>query len=218
MFRGIDSIPACHKILETPSSTFWGLVYFRCTFQFKNLFGVCVCVYLHVCAWYVWFMYVCVVGWVWLCVMCVSLYLYWFSLLIRHSHTSLFHYLSRAFVPTGKNTLRTTRIFCGKAFIAYLSGGKTPNRENGVAYIARSMTFQHLMWCDRSWFVARPSPHYYAARWAVTRREFTLALVHKAYLLVRRSGSQRNLIMAIAHGMHTIACGMALHISPFLFY
>jgi hypothetical protein len=35
----------------------------------------------------------------------------------------------------------------------------------------------------------------------VTRREFTLALVHKAYLLVRLSGSQRHLIMAIAHSM-----------------
>jgi hypothetical protein len=32
----------------------------------------------------------------------------------------------------------------------------------------------------------------------VTRREFTLGLAHKAYLLVRRSGSQRHLIMAIA--------------------
>jgi hypothetical protein len=58
--------------------------------------------------------------------------------------------LSRAFVPAGKNMLRTTGIFCGKAFIAYLSGGKTPNRENGTAYIARSMTFQHLMWRDSS--------------------------------------------------------------------
>jgi hypothetical protein len=65
--------------------------------------------------------------------------------------------------------------------------------------------FQHLMWCDSSWFVARPSPHYYAARWAVTRHEFTLALAHKACLLVRHSGSQRHLIMAIAHGtaLHT---------------
>jgi hypothetical protein len=35
----------------------------------------------------------------------------------------------------------------------------------------------------------------------VTRHEFTLALAHKACLLVRRSGSQRHLIMAIAHGM-----------------
>ena len=56
--------------------------------------------------------------------------------------------IARAFVPAGKNTLRTTGIFCGKAFIAYLSGGKTPNRENGAAYIARSVTFQHLMWRD----------------------------------------------------------------------
>jgi hypothetical protein len=46
--------------------------------------------------------------------------------------------------------LRTTGIFCGKAFIAYLSGGKTPNWENGAAYIARSVTFQHLMWRDSS--------------------------------------------------------------------
>jgi hypothetical protein len=61
------------------------------------------------------------------------------------------HYLiSRAFIPAGKNTLRKTRIFCGKAFITYLSGGKTPNRENGTAYIACSVTFQHLMWHDSS--------------------------------------------------------------------
>jgi hypothetical protein len=39
----------------------------------------------------------------------------------------------------------------------------------------------------------------------VTRREFTLALAHKACLLVRRSGSQRHLIMVIARGtaLHT---------------
>jgi hypothetical protein len=41
----------------------------------------------------------------------------------------------------------------------------------------------------------------------VTRREFTLALAHKACLLVRRSGSQRHLIMAIAHSTHAIARG-----------
>ena len=45
----------------------------------------------------------------------------------------------------------------------------------------------------------------------MTRREFTLALAHKAYLLVRRSGSQHHLIMAIAHGTHAIARGKALH-------
>jgi hypothetical protein len=122
--------------------------------------------------------------------------------------------LSRAFVPAGKNTLRTTGIFCGKAFIAYLSGGKTSNQENGAAYIACSVMFQHLMWCDSSRFVARPSPHYYAARWAVTRREFTLALAHKACLLVRCSGSQCHLIMVIAHGTHAIARGTALHNGP----
>jgi hypothetical protein len=58
--------------------------------------------------------------------------------------------IARAFVPARKNTLRTTGIFCGKAFIAYLSEGKTPNQENGAAYIARSVTFQHLMWHDSS--------------------------------------------------------------------
>ena len=88
---------------------------------------------------------------------------------------------------------------------------KTLNWENGAAYIARSVTFQHLMWRDSSWFIARPSPHYYAARQAVTRHEFILALAHKAYLRVRRSGSQHHLIMAIAHGTHTIAHSTALH-------
>jgi hypothetical protein len=34
--------------------------------------------------------------------------------------------IAGAFVPASKNTLRTTGIFCSKAFIAYLSGGKTP--------------------------------------------------------------------------------------------
>jgi hypothetical protein len=52
----------------------------------------------------------------------------------------------------------------------------------------------------------------------VNSREFTLALAHKACLLVRRSGSQRHLIMAIAHGMHAIARGTALHKGhPWLF-
>jgi hypothetical protein len=55
--------------------------------------------------------------------------------------------ISRSFVPAGKNTLRTTGIFCGKAFIAS-SGGKTPNPENAAAYIARSVTFQQLLWRD----------------------------------------------------------------------
>ena len=34
----------------------------------------------------------------------------------------------------------------------------------------------------------------------MTGREFTFALAHKACLLVRHSGSQRHLLMAIAHG------------------
>ena len=45
----------------------------------------------------------------------------------------------------------------------------------------------------------------------MTRREFSLALAHKACLLVRRSGSQLHLIMAIAHSTHVIAHGMAIH-------
>ena len=92
-----------------------------------------------------------------------------------------------------------------------------PQPENGAAYIACSVMFQHLMWYDSSRFVAHPSPHYYAMRWAVTRREFTLALAHKASLLVRRSGSQHHLIMVIAHGTHAIARGMALHKTAMLF-
>jgi hypothetical protein len=85
---------------------------------------------------------------------------------------------------------------------------KTPNLENGAAYIAHSMTFQHLMWRDSTCLVACPSPHYYTPRWAVTGREFTLALAHKACLLVRRSGSQHHLIMVIAHGtaLHRSGC------------
>ena len=38
--------------------------------------------------------------------------------------------------------------------------------------------------------------------WVVTRREFTLTPAYKACLLVRHSGGQRHLIMAIARGMH----------------
>jgi hypothetical protein len=72
---------------------------------------------------------------------------YWEALSELDKHREV----SRAFVPAGKNTLRRTGIFCGKAFITYLSLGKTLNRENGAAYIAHSMTFQHLMWHDSSW-------------------------------------------------------------------
>jgi hypothetical protein len=92
-----------------------------------------------------------------------------------------------------------TRIFRGKSFFAYFFR-KTPNRENGAAFIARSVKFQHLLWRDSSWFVVRPSPHYYTPRMGVTRSEFTLAPAYKACLLVRHSGGQRHLIMAIAHG------------------
>jgi hypothetical protein len=47
----------------------------------------------------------------------------------------------------------------------------------------------------------------------VTRSEFTLALAHKACLLVRLSGIQCHLIMAIAHDMHAIAHGKALMVT-----
>jgi hypothetical protein len=42
-----------------------------------------------------------------------------------------------------------TGIFRGKSFIAYFFR-KTPNWENGAAFIARSVTFQHLIWRDSS--------------------------------------------------------------------
>jgi hypothetical protein len=79
---------------------------------------------------------------------------------------------------------------------------KIPNWENGAAFITLSVTFQHLIWCDSSWFVACPSPHYYTPRMGVTRSEFTLAPAYKACLLVRHSGGPRHLIMAIARGTH----------------
>jgi hypothetical protein len=79
---------------------------------------------------------------------------------------------------------------------------KIPNRENGAAFITRSVTFQHLIWRDSSWFVACPSPHYYTPRMGVTRSEFTLTPAYKACLLVRHSGGPRHLIMAIARGTH----------------
>jgi hypothetical protein len=79
---------------------------------------------------------------------------------------------------------------------------KTPNRENGAAFITPSVTFQHLIWRDSSRFVACPSPHYYTRRMGVTRSEFTLAPAYKACLLVRHSEGPHHLIMAIAHGTH----------------
>ena len=55
-----------------------------------------------------------------------------FSITIFEDGNFMHCHLSRAFVPTGKNTLRTTRIFCGKSFIAYFfrsksENGKTPS-------------------------------------------------------------------------------------------
>jgi hypothetical protein len=79
---------------------------------------------------------------------------------------------------------------------------KIPNRENGAAFITRSVTFQHLIWRDSSRFIACPSPHYYTPRMGVTRSEFTLAPACKACLLVRHSGGPCHLIMAIARSTH----------------
>jgi hypothetical protein len=142
--------------------------------------------------------------------------------------------LSAGLCPGSVSLLRPTRrarktqqtgIFHSKSFIACFFR-KTPNRENGAVFIACSVTFQHLIWRDSSWFVARPSPHYYTSRIGVTRSEFTLAPAYKACLLVRHSGGQRHLIMVIALGtaLHSdywrhAPRGTALHISqinPFL--
>jgi hypothetical protein len=104
-----------------------------------------------------------------------------------------------------------------QSFYCLLIRRKTLNQENGAAYRARSVMFQHLMWHDNSWFVARPSPHYYAedGQWLKCKvQEFTLALAHTACLLVRHSGSQRHLIMATAHSTHAIARGTDLHSFP----
>jgi hypothetical protein len=43
----------------------------------------------------------------------------------------LTEWVSRAFVLTGKNTLRTTGIFCGKSFIAYFFRSKRRRETNG---------------------------------------------------------------------------------------
>ena len=97
---------------------------------------------------------------------------------------------------TGKKDATNRNLLWQKIYCLLIR--KTMIRENG----ANSMTFQHLMWRDSSWFVACPSPHYYTPRMGVTRSEFTLAPAYKACLLVRHSGGQRHLIMAIARGMH----------------
>jgi hypothetical protein len=45
--------------------------------------------------------------------------------------------------------MQQTRIFRSKSFIAYFFR-KTLNWENGAAFIARNVTFQHLIWRDSS--------------------------------------------------------------------
>ena len=101
---------------------------------------------------------------------------------------------------TGKKDATNLNLLRQKLYCLLLR--KIPNRENGAAFITRSVTFQHLIWRDSSRFVACPSPHYYTPRMGVTRSEFTLAPAYKACLLVRHSEGQRHLIMAIARGTH----------------
>lgn len=111
--------------------------------------------------------------------------------------TSLFIIASRS---TGKKDATNQNLPRQELYCLLLR--KILNRENGTAFITRSVTFQHLIWRDSSWFVACPSPHYYTPRMGVTRSEFTLAPAYKACLLVRHSGGPRHLIMAIARGTH----------------
>jgi hypothetical protein len=58
-----------------------------------------------------------------------------------------FYPCRQEYAQDNRNLLRQS-FYC--LLIAYLSGGKTPNREKGAAYAARSVTFQHLMWHDSS--------------------------------------------------------------------
>jgi hypothetical protein len=106
---------------------------------------------------------------------------------------------------TGKKDTTTTTTGSSEASFIASSGGKTPTLENGVAYIALShgvsapdVACQLLICCS-------PITPLLCPRWAMTRREFTLAPAYKACLLVRHSGGQRHLIMAIARGtaLHT---------------
>ena len=54
--------------------------------------------------------------------------------MIRNDRNVLLTIIARAFVPTGKNTLGTTGIFCGKSFIAYFSGGRPRIQETQSFY------------------------------------------------------------------------------------
>ena len=68
---------------------------------------------------------------------------------------------------------------------------KTPNKENGAAYIPLRVSVS-------SWLAAHSSPYYYAPGWAVTWHEFTLAPAHITCLPVRHiRGSWWRLFTAI---------------------
>jgi hypothetical protein len=122
----------------------------------------------------------------------------------KNEVTVSWHLLNRASISPAR-IHSDNRILLWQSFYCFTIR-KTPAPENGIAYIALShgvsapdVACQLLIRCSPITPLLRP-------RWAVTRREFTLALAHKACLLVRRSGSQRHLIMAIAHStaLHSI--------------
>jgi hypothetical protein len=55
-----------------------------------------------------------------------------------------------SFCPHRQEHTQDNRNLLRQSFIAYFFRKETPNPENGAAYIARSVTFQHLMWRDVS--------------------------------------------------------------------
>jgi hypothetical protein len=89
---------------------------------------------------------------------------------------------------------------------------KTPTPENGVAYIALSHgVLAPDMACAPDLLLAH-HPTIMPREWAVTKSEFTLVPAYKACLLVRHSGGQHHLIMAIA--CMTLHSDCSLHGSP----
>ena len=117
------------------------------------------------------------------------------------NNLSCFGYL---FVPSycsrRQEHTRTTGFFCGKLYCFLRREDPDPGKwcclyspQRGVS--APDVACQLLICC----LPITPLLH---PRWAVTRREFTLAPAYKACLLVRHSGGQRHLIMAIALGTY----------------
>jgi hypothetical protein len=107
----------------------------------------------------------------------------------RRSGTIASHSTSKK-EATNRNLLRQ-KLYC-------LLLRKTPNQENGAAYIARSVTFQHLCGMTAPDSLLAHHPTITHREWAVTRSESSLAPAYKACLLVRHSGGQCHLIMASA--------------------